>query len=64
MSPFLILGVLDGIFCFCSHFNRTFCKQRVETLINDQMPPCAGSDLGLHCLLMSYKKDVRLIRVK
>ena len=64
MSPFLILGMLGGIFCFCSNFNRKFCKQRVETLITDQMPTCAVSDLGLHCLLMSHKKDVRLIWVK
>ena len=28
------------------------------------MPHSAASDLDLHCLLMSYKKDARLIWVK
>ena len=32
-SPFPILGLLGGIFHFYSNFNRTFCKQTVETLI-------------------------------
>ena len=30
----------------------------------DQMPHVAASDMGLHCLHMSHKKDVRLILVK
>ena len=30
----------------------------------DQTPHTAASDLGLHCLPMSFKKDARLIRVK
>ena len=29
----------------------------------DQTPHSAASDLGLHCLHMSHKKDVRLIWV-
>ena len=29
----------------------------------DQMPHFAASDLVLHCLLMSHKKDARLIWV-
>ena len=29
----------------------------------DQTPHSAASDLGLHCLSMSHKKDVRLILV-
>ena len=41
----LLLGLLSPL-------NRTFCKQTVETLIR-----CfAASDLGLHCLSMTYKK--------
>ena len=32
-SSFSILGVLGGIYRFCSNFNRTFCKQTVEILI-------------------------------
>ena len=30
----------------------------------DQMPHFVASDLVLHCLLMSHKKDARLIWVK
>ena len=30
----------------------------------DQTPHSVASDLGLHCLPMSYKKDARLIWVK
>ena len=30
----------------------------------DQMPQNVASDLGLHCLHMSHKKDVRLLWVK
>ena len=55
MSPFPILGMLGGIFHSLSNFNRTFCKQIVVTL---------ASDLGLHCLPMTHKKDAMLIRVK
>ena len=32
-SPFLFKGMLGGIFHFYSSFNRTLCKQTVETLI-------------------------------
>ena len=31
MSPFLILGVMGGIFHFYLNSNRTFCEQTVET---------------------------------
>ena len=30
---------------------------------HDQTPPSAASDLDLHCLPMSHKKDARLIWV-
>ena len=30
----------------------------------DQTPPSVASDLGLHCLPMSHKKDARHIWVK
>ena len=33
MSVFQMLGVFDGIFHFIQNYNRTFCKQTVETLI-------------------------------
>ena len=51
-SPFPILGVLGGIFFLNLNFNRKFCKRY------------AVSDQVLHCLLMSHKKDARLIWVK
>ena len=60
-SPFSFKGLLGGIFHFYSNFNRTVCKQTVET---DQTPHSAATDLGLHSLPMSYKKDARLIWVK
>ena len=56
-SPFPFKGLLGGIFHFYSNFKRTLCKQTVETR-------SAASDLGLHCLPMSHKKDVRLIWFK
>ena len=52
MSPLPILAVLGGIFPF------------FQVLDPDQMPHFAASDLGLHYLPMSHKKDVRLIQVK
>ena len=45
---------MGDIFHFYSNFERTFYKQTVETLI-------AASGLGLHCFLMSHKKEARLI---
>ena len=45
-----------------SNSNRRFCKQTVEG-DPDQTPHSVASDLGLHCLPMSYKKDARLILV-
>ena len=54
ISPFPVLGLLGGIFHFCSNFKRNFCKQTVENLIRRRI---------LHCLPMSHKKDARLIWV-
>ena len=42
---------------FFSTFKRIFCKQTTETQRS------VASDLGLHCLSMSHKKDGRLIWV-
>ena len=47
-------GLLSGIFHFYSNFKRAFCKQTVET-------QNVASDLGLHCLRTSHKKEARLI---
>ena len=49
-SPFPFLGLLGGIFHFYSNFKRNFCL--------------AASDLVLHCLPMSHKKDTRPIWLK
>ena len=62
-SPFLFKGMLGGIFHFYSNLNGTFCKQTVETLIRRCVLRSVASDLGLHCLHMSHKKDARLIWV-
>ena len=40
--PFSFYVVLDGMFHFCSNFNRTFCKQTVSILIRHRV---------LHCLI-------------
>ena len=61
--PFPILGLLGGIFLiFYSLFKRDFCMQTVENLIRRRV--FAASDLVLHYLPMSHKKDSRLIWVK
>ena len=48
--------MLGDIFHFYSNSNRTFCEQKVETLIGRRD---LTSDLGLGCLPMSHKKDAR-----
>ena len=47
-------------FKIMSNLIRAICTQTVKTLIRHP----ATSDLGLHCLPMSHKKDARLIWVK
>ena len=47
---------------FIQFSNRTFCKQ--TSAEPDQTPRIAASDLVLHCLPMSNKKDARLICIK
>ena len=61
-SRFLFKGVLGGIFHFYSRFYRKLCKQTVETLTR-QLHSVA-SDLSLHYLPMSHKKDASHIWVK
>ena len=56
------LWVVGCILHFYSNFNRTFCKQTVETLIRRRV--LLASALGLYCLPMFHKKDARLIWVK
>ena len=59
-SPFPSLGVSGELFHFYSFSNRM-----ILLLANredpDQMPRSVASDLGLHCLPISQKRDTRLI---
>ena len=57
-SPFPFLGLFGGI--FIQILKRNFCKQTYEN--PDQTLPFALSDLVLHCLPISHKKDARLIK--
>ena len=50
------------IFHFYSNFNRTFCKQTVDTLIRGRV--LYRLILGIHCLPMSHKKEAMLIWFK
>ena len=50
-----MLGLLGGIINFQSNFNRTFCV--LKSVDPGQTPRNVASDLGLHCLLMTSKKD-------
>ena len=59
-NPSPNLGVSGVLFHFCFILNRNSCKQTVKTLIRCRRM----SDLGLHCLLRSQKRDTRLIWVK
>ena len=57
ISNFRVVG-----WCFSfSNFKRNFCLQTVENLIRHHI--FAASDLVLHCLPVSHKKDDRLIWV-
>ena len=51
-EPIYNLGVLGGIFHSYSHLNRTFSKQKVETLIKRHV---------LHCFPLFHKMSARLI---
>ena len=54
-SPFPILGVLGGIFHFIQILIQHILLANSEN--PDQTPHSVVSDLGLHCLLVSHKKD-------
>ena len=57
-NPFPILGVFGGIFLLFSKFQLKILYTNSED--PDQAPHYAVSDLDLHCLHMSHKKDARL----
>ena len=59
-SPLQILGLLGGIFHFIQVLKETLFTNRGEP---DQTLHFAATDLVLHCLPMSHKKDARLIWV-
>ena len=63
MSPFPILGVTDVLFHFYLVFNTEIFLY-ANSADPDQMPRSAVSDLGLHCLLRSQKRDAKHIWVK
>ena len=52
-----VLRVVGWYFSFLFNFFKKYADP-------DQTPHSAASDLGLHCLPMSHKKDARLICVK
>ena len=50
---FSFKSCVGGIFHFYLNFDRTFCKQSVETLTRHRV-------MGLHCLPLSHKKTLGL----
>ena len=58
-SPFIILGVSGVLFLFSSFFIEIL----VSSVDPEYTPHSAASDLGLHCLPRSLKRDARLIWV-
>ena len=63
-SPLSFNGLLGGTLCiyhFHSNFNRTFCKQRVETQIKRHV---LWRLIWVLLFAMSLKKDAKLIWVK
>ena len=63
MSSLPILWLLSGIFHFCSNFQKKQQLLFANSEEPDQTPCFAASDLVLHCLPLSHKKDARLIWV-
>ena len=53
------LGVSGVHFNSCFTFDKNFML--ATSVDPDQMPHCAVSDLGVHCLPWSQKRDPRLI---
>ena len=61
-NPIQILGLLGSKFQFHSNFKKVILQ--ANSAEPDQTPRSAASDMVLHCLSMSHKKDARLIWVK
>ena len=61
-SPFLILGLLGGIFYFNSNIKRNFCKQTVENLIRGLVWLCTVCHCPIKKMLGLYglKKQIYL----
>ena len=51
--------VVWWLFFILFKFKRNICKQTMKNLIRQN----AASNLGLHCLQMSHKKDAMLIYI-
>ena len=56
------LRVVGWYFSFLLKFSKNILSANSGD--PDQMPRSAASDLGLHCLLVSHKKEARLVWVK
>ena len=54
--------VVESNFSFASNFKRK-CILLANRRDPDQTPHSAVSELGLHCLSMSHRKDARLISI-
>ena len=54
ISPFSFKGLFGGIFHFYSDLNRHYVSKHWRPCLDAGI---AASDLGLHCLSMSHKKD-------
>ena len=58
-SPLLLLGALRVMFSFLYLFSMNIMS--ANRIAPDGTPRFAASHLGLFCLIMSHKKDTRLI---
>ena len=52
-TPFVILGLL-GLFCHFLFLMEKSVSKHFYSVDPDQMPHYVASDLGLHCLLMTF----------
>ena len=63
-SPFPILRVLCGVFLSSFQVLIEHTKLKADSKKPDQTPHHAMSDLDLHCLSVSHKKDARLVWIE
>ena len=63
-NPFIAIGSVHFHFKGCWVVFFIFIILKANSGDPDQTPHYVVSDLGLHCLPMSHKKDARLIWIK